>query len=314
MAELASVIVFPRNDNMTLSSAIQSNVTKTYVIMVAFIVFVVLLAYVFGQASGYGNSFMWFAVLFSVISSFASYYFGDSLIIAMSQARPADRKRDFDFFTVAENLSIAAGIPKPRLYVIEDTAMNAFATGRDPQHAIVVATTGILDRLDRRELEGVIAHELSHIKNFDTRLMAVVAVLVGTVAYLADMFLRSLWWGGSRRDRDDDRGLGGLLMIIGIVLAIISPILAMLIQMAASRNREYLADVSGAKLTRYPEGLARALEKLGRDREVLEAATNATAHLYITNPFKGKNFGAWFANAFNTHPPIEERIKRLRAL
>lgn len=314
MLEIASVAVLPRNDNMTLSSAIASNVTKTYVIMVTFVVFVVLIAYVFGQALGYGNSFMWFAVMFSVISSFASYYWGDSLILAMSSARPADRKRDFDFFTVSENLSISAGIPKPRLYVIEDTAMNAFATGRDPQHAIVVATTGILARLDRRELEGVIAHELSHIKNFDTRLMAVVAVLVGTVAYLADMFLRSLWWGGGRRDRDDDRGLGGLLMIVGIALAIVSPILAMLIQMAASRNREYLADVSGAKLTRYPEGLARALEKLGRDREVLEAATNATAHLYITNPFKGKNFGAWFANAFNTHPPIEERIKRLRAL
>lgn len=299
---------------MTLSSAIQSNITKTYVIMTVFVAFVVLIAYVFGHALGYGNSFMWFAVIFSVISSWASYYWGDSLILAMSSARPADRQRDFDFFTVAENLSIAAGIPKPRLYVIEDTAMNAFATGRDPKHAIVVATTGILSRLDRRELEGVIAHELSHIKNYDTRLMAVVAVLVGTVAYLADMFLRSLWWGGGRRDRDEDRGLAGILMIVGIVLAILSPILATLIQMAASRNREYLADVSGAKLTRYPEGLARALEKLGRDKEVLEAATNATAHLYITNPFKGKNFGAWFANAFNTHPPIEDRIKRLRAL
>lgn len=299
---------------MTLSSAIQSNVTKTYVIMVTFVVFVVLTAYVFGQALGYGNSFMWFAVIFSVLSSFASYYWGDSLILTMSGARPADRRRDFDFFTVAENLSMAAGIPKPRLYVIEDTAMNAFATGRDPKHAIVVATTGILARLERRELEGVVAHELSHIKNYDTRLMAVVAVLVGTVAYLADMFLRSLWWGGGRRDRNDDRGLGGILMIVGIVLAIISPILAMLIQMAASRNREYLADVSAAKLTRYPEGLARALQKLGNDKEVLEAATNATAHLYITNPFKGKNYGAWFANAFNTHPPIEDRIKRLRAL
>jgi heat shock protein HtpX len=299
---------------MTLSSAIQSNITKTYVIMTLFVVFVVLIAYVFGQALGYGNSFMWFAVIFSVVSSFASYYWGDSLILAMSSARPADRNRDFDFFTVAENLSMAAGIPKPRLYVIEDTAMNAFATGRDPKHAIVVATTGILSRLDRRELEGVIAHELSHIKNYDTRLMAVVAVLVGTVAYLADMFLRSLWWGGGRRDRDEDRGLAGILMIVGIVLAILSPILATLIQMAASRNREYLADVSGAKLTRYPEGLARALEKLGKDKEVLEAATNATAHLYIANPFKGKNFGAWFANAFNTHPPIEDRIKRLRAL
>lgn len=282
--------------------------------MIAFVVLVVLLGYVIGQALGYGNSIMWIAVVLSVISSFVSYYWGDSLVLTLSHARPADRNRDFDFFTVAENLSIAAGIPKPRLYVIDDTAMNAFATGRDPKHAVVVATTGILSRLERRELEGVIAHELSHIKNYDTRLMAVVAVLVGTIAYMADMFMRNLWWGGNRRSRDNDNGLNGVFMVVGIVLAIISPILAMLIQMAASRNREYLADVSGAKLTRYPEGLARALTKLGHDKEVLEAATNATAHLYITNPFKGKNFGAWFANAFNTHPPLEDRIKRLRAL
>ncbi len=298
---------------MTIHSAIQSNVTKTYAIMAFFVAFVILVSYVLGVSLGYGNSFMWLAVVFSVISSFVSYYWGDSLILAMSGARPADRKRDFDFYTVAENLSIAGGIPKPRLYVIQDTAMNAFATGRDPEHAVVVATTGILAQLERRELEGVIAHELSHIKNFDTRLMAVVAVLVGTVAFLADMFMRSLWWGG-HRDRDNDRGLGGILLLVGIVLALVSPIIASLIKLAASRNREYLADAWGAKLTRYPEGLARALEKLGRDKEVLEAATNATAHLYITNPFKGKNFGAWFANAFNTHPPLEDRIKRLRAM
>ncbi len=299
---------------MTIQSAIQANVTKTYVIMTGFVAFVVVAAYIMGQALGYGNSFMWFAVLFSVISSFVSYYWGDSLILAMSGARPADRSRDFDFYTVAENLAIAAGLPKPRLYIIEDTAMNAFATGRDPQHAVIVATTGILANLERRELEGVIAHELSHVKNFDTRLMAVVAVLVGTVAYLADMFMRTLWWGGGRRSRDRDDSLGSILMIVGIVLAILSPIIATLIQLAASRNREYLADASGAKLTRYPEGLARALEKLGKDKEVLEAATNATAHLYITNPFKGKSFGAWFANAFNTHPPLPDRIKRLRAM
>ncbi len=192
--------------------------------------------------------------------------------------------------------------------------MNAFATGRDPKHAVICATTGILDRLDRRELEGVIAHELSHVKNFDIRLMAVVAVLVGSVAYMADIFLRTLWWGGRGRDRDDNNSLGPILLVVGIVLAILSPILASIIQLAVSRNREFLADVSGAELTRYPEGLARALEKLDKDKEVLEAATNATAHLYITNPFKDKNFGAWFAGLFNTHPPIEERIKRLRAM
>lgn len=281
--------------------------------MSVFVAFVVLVAYVFGVSLGYGTSWMWAAVLFSVASSLISFYWGDRIVLAMSGARPASRTRDFDFFTVAENLAIAAGLPKPKLYVIDDTAMNAFATGRDPAHAVVCATTGLLAKLERRELEGVIAHELSHIKNFDTRLMAVVAVLVGTVAYLADMFLRSLWWGGGR-DRDEDRGIGQIFAIVGIVLAIVTPVIATLIQLAISRRREFLADASAAHLTRYPEGLARALEKLGSDREVLEAATNATAHLYIVNPFKGKEFAAWFAGLFDTHPPLKERIKILRTL
>jgi heat shock protein HtpX len=215
---------------------------------------------------------------------------------------------------VTENLAIAAGLPKPKLYVIDDPAMNAFATGRDPAHAVVCATTGLLDRLDRREIEGVIAHELSHVKNFDTRLMAVVAVLVGTIAFMADMFMRTLWWGGGRRNRDDNGNLGGILMIVGIILAILSPIAATLIQLAVSRKREYLADASGAFLTRYPAGLASALEKLSRDKDVLPSASNATSHLFIVNPFKGKNFGAWFSGLFDTHPPIEERIKILRTM
>jgi len=298
---------------MSIRSQISSNITKTYLIMVAFVAFVIMLAYVLGHALGYGNSWMGLAVFFSVICSFAGYYWGDRIVLAMSGARPADRRRDFDFFTVAENLAMAAGLPKPKLYIIEDTAMNAFATGRDPAHAVICATSGILNRLERRELEGVIAHELSHIQNFDTRLMAVVAVLVGTVAYLGDLFLRNLWWGG-RRNRDEDRGLGGILMIAGIVLALISPLIATLIQLALSRRREYLADAQAANLTRFPEGLAEALAKLAKDKEVLEAATNATAHLYITNPFKGKEFGAWFSSLFDTHPPIAERIRILRAM
>lgn len=281
--------------------------------MSVFVVFVVIVAYVLGVFLGYGTEWMWIAVFFSVISSFASYYWGDKMVLAMSGAKPADRKLHFDFYTVAENLAIAAGLPKPALYVIDDTAMNAFATGRDPSHAVVVVTTGIIAKLERRELEGVIAHELSHIKNFDTRLMAVVAVLVGTIAFLADMFMRNLWWGG-RRNRDDDRGLGQIMLVVGIVLAVITPIIASLIQLAVSRRREYLADASAANLTRYPEGLARALEKLSNDKEVLEAATNATAHLYITNPFKGKQFAAWFSGLFNTHPPIKDRIRILRAI
>jgi len=298
---------------MSIGSQIQANKTKTALLMAGFVTFIVLAAYIMGNAFGYGNSWLIWAILFSVISSFGSYYWGDKLVLAMSGARPADRKQDFDFYTVAENLAIAAGIPKPRLYVIDDTAMNAFATGRDPEHAVVCATTGLLSRLERREIEGVIAHELSHIKNFDTRLMAVVAVLVGTIAFLADMFMRTLWWGG-RRSRDRDRGVGGIFLIVGIVLAILSPVVATIIQLAISRKRELLADASGAMLTRYPEGLARALEKLGNDKEVLNGATNATAHLFITNPFKGKNVGAWFSGLFDTHPPIDERISLLRSM
>ncbi|MDP1722912.1 MAG: M48 family metallopeptidase [Candidatus Gottesmanbacteria bacterium] len=298
---------------MSIHSQIQGNVAKTYLIMSFFVVFVVLVAYVLGVALGYGTEWMWIAVLFSVVSSFASYYWGDKMVLAMSGAKPANRKQHFDFFTVAENLAIAAGIPKPQLYVIDDTAMNAFATGRDPAHAVVCATTGILTKLERRELEGVIAHELSHIKNFDTRLMAVVAILVGTVVFLADMFMRNLWWGRGR-ERDENRGSGQIMLVVGIALAIITPILATVIQLAISRRREFLADASAADLTRYPEGLARALEKLSRDKEVLEAATNATAHLYITNPFKGKQFAAWFSGLFDTHPPIQERIQLLRSM
>ena len=297
---------------MNIYSQVSSNNTKTWILMAGFVVFFALVAWILGEALGYGSGYVGLAVVFSLLTSVGSYFWGDQLIRAMSGAREADRKRDFDLFTVTENLSVAAGLPKPKLYVIDDTAMNAFATGRDPQHAIVVATTGILQRLDRRELEGVIAHELSHIKNYDIRLLLVVGVLVGTIAFVTDWFLRSLWWGG-RRNREERSG-GGIFLLVGIVLAILAPILATIIKLAISRQREYLADASGALITRYPEGLARALEKLSKDREVLEAATNATAHLYITNPFKDKNFGAWFAGLFDTHPPIEERIKRLRSM
>jgi heat shock protein HtpX len=282
--------------------------------MVVFTVLVIGLSYVFGQALGYGNSFIGIAVLLSIGSSFISYYFGDQIVLAMSGARPATRKKDFNFYTVAENLSLASGLPVPKLYVIEDTAINAFATGRDPKHAVVCATSGLLSRLERREIEGVIAHELSHVENYDIRMMAIVAVLVGTVSYASDFFMRSLWWGRGRSRESNDRNSGDLFLVIGIILAIVSPLIAMLIQLAISRKREYLADASGVLLTRYPEGLARALEKIGNDKEVLEAATNATAHLFIANPFKGKQFGAWFSGLFDTHPPIAERIKILRSM
>lgn len=296
---------------MNIYKQISSNRWKTYFIIVLFIAFITLLAYIFGQADNSGFSFALLAFLISLTVSIGSYYFSDQIILSMSGARPADPKADFDFYTVAQNMSIASGLPMPKLYVIDDTAPNAFATGRDPQHAVVVATTGILQKLDRAELEGVIAHEMSHVKNFDIRLAAIVAVLVGTVVYLADIFMRSLWFRrGGRREREG----GGLFLIIGLILAIVSPILATLIQLAVSRRRELLADASGALLTRNPGALADALEKISSDREVLEAATNATAHLYIVNPFKGKDFGAWFSSLFDTHPPIDERIKILRSM
>lgn len=296
----------------SIKSQIESNIWKTYMLMAGFTIIVVFISYIFGLVTESGSSWIWIGVLFAIVSNIGSYFFGDKIVLAMSQARPATREEFFDYYTVTENLSIAAGIPMPKLYVIDDTALNAFATGRDPKHAVVCATTGILQRLDRRELEGVIGHELSHIKNYDIRLMVGVSILAGTIAFLADMFLRSLWWGRSR-DREDNRA-GGILLVVGIVLAIITPFIATIIKLAISRNREYLADASGADLTRNPDGLARALAKIGGDREVLEAATNATAHLYIANPFKGKDFGAWFAGLFNTHPPIEERIKRLQSM
>jgi len=298
---------------MSIRSQIQSNIIRSYLFMGVFTLLVVLVAYVFGQATGYGDSYIGIALLISVISGFISYYFSDSIVLAMSGARPADKKKDFHLFTVTENLSLAAGIPMPRVYVIEDTAMNAFATGRDAKHATICATTGLVNRLDRRELEGVIAHELSHIQNYDIRLMAVVSILAGTIAYAADMFLRNLWWS-DRRSRDDNRDDKGIFLILGIVLALITPLIASIIQLAISRKREFAADASGALLTRYPEGLARALEKIGKDHEILEGATNATAHLFITNPFKGKEVHAWFSNLFNTHPPIEERIRILREM
>lgn len=232
----------------------------------------------------------------------------------MSGAKPADKKTYFDFYTVAQNMSIAAGLPMPRLYVIADPALNAFATGRDPKHAVVCATTGILERLDRTELEGVIAHELSHVKNYDILVMSIVTVLVGTVAFVADWITRSMFWGGMR-DNDDNGGNSPLGMILFILFLFITPLIATLIQLAVSRKREYLADASGALLNRNPDALADALAKIAGDGHVLRTATNATAHLFIENPFskKSKTFNK-IAGLFSTHPPVEERIRLLREM
>ena len=299
---------------MSIYSQISSNKLKTWVIISLFVIFITTLLYIYGNATGYGLSFAGLALIISGLMGFASYYYSDKIILGMSKAKQIQKKDNPELFRIVENLCIGAGIPMPKVYVIDDSAPNAFATGRDPKHAVVCATTGILQKLNKIELEGVIAHELSHIRNFDIRLMAIVVVLVGLVALLADFFMRSLWYGGGRRNSREGNSAAGIFLLIGIVLAILSPIIATLIQLAVSRKREFLADASGVLLTRYPEGLANALEKIAKDKEPLEVANNATAHLYITNPFKGKISGSWFAGLFNTHPPIEERIKILRSM
>jgi len=284
-------------------------------------VFVVGVTSFMAYGFGYNLDVVGIALVLSGVMAFGSYWFSDSIILSISGARPATRKEFFDFYTVTENLVMGQRMPMPKLYVMEDTAMNAFATGRDPQHAVVCATTGILARLNRAELEGVVAHELSHVANYDTRLMAIVTILVGLVALVSDWMLRMTAWGGGGKRREREGGdSGGQLQLIlfgvAIFLAILSPFIAQLIQLTISRRREFLADASAAGMTKNPEGLAKALEKISQDKEPLEAANKATAHLYIENPLKNQEGGSanWFAGMFNTHPPVADRIKALRSL
>lgn len=297
---------------MNLYNAITSNKRKTILIIFLFMLFITTIGYVYGKATGYGASYALIAFILSAVSSVGSYYFSDKLVLATSGAQEVTKKDFPEYYRIVENLALGNGLPIPKIYVITDASINAFATGRDPKHAVVCATTGCLEKLNKAELEGVIAHELSHVKNYDIRVMAIVAILVGAVAILADMFMRSMWFGG-RRDSEDNKS-NAIFMVIGIAFAIITPIIATLIQLAVSRKREFLADASGALLTRYPEGLASALEKIAADHQPLRTATNATAHLFISNPFKDKEKTAWFTSLFNTHPPIEERIKILRSM
>ncbi|MBW2970673.1 M48 family metallopeptidase, partial [Candidatus Woesearchaeota archaeon] len=248
---------------------------------------------------------------FTIIWCLISYYTGDKIVLKLSRARPLEKGEFPHLWHVIDGLAVAAGIPKPKAYVIEDNAINAFATGRDPEHASVAVTTGAVQKLDRDELEGVVAHELSHIKNYDIRTMLLAAVLVGVVAMLSDFMLRSFFWGRGNRDREGGGSLQLIGLAIGFVMALLAPLIANLIKMAISRKREYLADASGAMLTRYPQGLADALRKIANDNTQIKGASNATAHLYISNPFKKKGF---VSNLFSTHPPIEDRIKVLEAM
>lgn len=299
---------------LNVYEAVAINKRKTWIVMIFFVVFITITAYVFGRAMGVGGlGFVGWALIISGIISFASYWWSDKIILSISGARPASKKKDFLFYTATENLCMAANLPMPRLYVIEDTAMNAFATGRDPKHAVVCATTGILSRLNRTELEGVIGHELTHVKNYDIRLMSIVTILVGMVTLLADFFIRSSIFG--RRGSKDKGQLGMVIMVLAIVLALLSPIVARLIQLAISRRAEFSADAGSVMITRQPSGLINALRKLSADREPLEAANKATAHLYIVNPLRNLHSGVgWFAKMFNTHPPVNQRIKALEKM
>jgi heat shock protein HtpX len=299
---------------MNIYSAISANIWKSYLILVLFVLFTGTVAYVIGRATGYGSGAGVIVFVIAVIYSFISYFYSDKMVLATSGAKEIQKKDNPELFRIVQNLAIGDGIPMPKVYIINDPAPNAFATGRDPKHAAVAATTGILERLNKAELEGVLAHELSHVKNYDTRLLAITAVLVGFIALLTDMFLRNLFWGGFRRDDERDSRAQLFFLVLAIVLAILAPIVASLIQLAVSRKRELLADASGSLLTRYPEGLASALEKISSDPRPLKTASNATAHLFIVNPFKSKGFSGWLTNAFSTHPPIEERIKILRSM
>lgn len=303
--------------------ATASNKRKSAVIVVLFALFVAVAIYVFSQAFavyfGYepgGLGIVGIAFIISGFMSFFSYYYSDKIVLKISGARPAQRDRDFNFYTATENLAIAAGLPKPKLYVIEDSAPNAFATGRDPEHAVVVATSGLLTKLNRTELEGVIAHELSHVKNYDIRLMSIVTVMVGLIALLADFFLRMSFYGRRGRSNKKSSQLGVIILVLGLIFAVLSPLIATLIKLAISRRREFFADASAIALTRQPNGLISALQKISSDHEPLEAANKATAHLYFENPFKDKTKSAvgMFSGLFNTHPAVEERVKALTSM
>lgn len=292
---------------------ISANKRKTWFLITLVSALLIGLIWAIGGAYGMDSmSAILVGTLFATVYSLFSYYFSDSIALATSGAKQITKQQAPELWNIVENLCIANGQPMPKVYVIQDASLNAFATGRDPEHASVAFTTGLLAALTKQELEGVAAHELSHVKNYDIRVMTIVVVLIGAIMLIADMFLRSMFWRG----RDDNKGnAAAIFAIVGLVLAILSPLLAELIKLAVSRSREYLADASGALLTRYPEGLASALEKIAHTNRPLTKANHATAHLFIANPFglHGKS-RSWFRGLFSTHPPIEERIARLRSM
>ena len=293
----------------TLYNQADKNKRLTWVYITGFLIFVIGVGYVFARVIG-NSAILYGAVIFSVLMSFGSYWWSDKIVLAMSGAKEIDHDSNRKIYHLVENLCITAGLPVPKIYIIKDSAMNAFATGRDPKHGVICLTTGIIARLERTELEAVIAHELSHIGNRDILLSTVVVVLVGFVTLLADWFQHWAFFGRRGSDNEGGGQFRLIFIVLAIVFSILAPIVGVLMQLAISRKREFLADADGALLTRYPEGLALALEKISKDTEPLEAANRATAHLFIANPFKGKKVSALFM----THPPIEERVKALRGM
>jgi heat shock protein HtpX len=286
---------------------VKSNRVRSGFIMFFFVIFIVTVGFILSYSFD-SQYFLPIAVAYSGISAFSSYFLGDKIVLALNKAIPATRKKYFNFYTVTENLAMVAKIPTPKIYVIESDSMNAFATGRNPQHAVICATTGLLNKLNRTELEGVIAHELSHIKNYDILLMTVVSVLIGTLTILINLTSRRMFFGGgNNRDRNNS---SGILALIGIFMIIFAPLIAQLIQLAISRRREFFADASSISFTRQPSGLISALKKISADTTPFTQASTATASLYISNPFKGKKF----ASMFSTHPPVEDRIHALETM
>ena len=299
---------------------ISSNKRRSVLLVVGFVLLVGLVALAVDRLLGLGVVFLVVALVVVVVGSFTAYWKSDRIALAMSHAKPADPATYARLHNLIEGLCIAAGLPKPRVYVIDDPAPNAFATGRNPRHAAIAVTTGLLERMNRIELEGVLAHELSHVKNYDILVSTLAVTLVGVVALMADFALRFLWWGGPRQ-RDHDRGGGGgagaIVAIFGFVLLALAPLVARVMQSAVSRRREALADFSGVQLTRYPPGLLAALEKLRDDNTVVHSASRATAHLWIESPLaRTPDQGrlAWLNRLFDTHPPLEERIQALKEL
>lgn len=295
--------------------SIASNIRFTWLLLLGFFVFFIIFGYALSVWLN-DRSILIIAVIISIVQAVVSYYYSDKITLMSVGAKEAPREQYLELYRIVENLSIAAGLPKPKIYVMQDASANAFATGRDPKNACIVVTQGLLDKLNKVELEGVISHELAHVGNYDIRLMTIIVVLVGVVALASDWSLRMRFWGN-----DDDSNFSGIWVLVGLVLAILAPISATLIQLAVSRRREYLADATGALITRYPEGLASALEKISKDKDPTRLQNRATAHLFIADPYRGDGSNvqkedkqSWIITAFSTHPPITDRVARLRKM